>query len=184
MKALSVKQPWAALIASGQKTIETRTWPTKYRGALLICSSAKPENEGGFQCPQCFSFQDKYDIQASVELMGRLAGGETFCKDCGVWVIPTPIQASPSGVMMCVAELVDCRPMTAADEKAACCKVYDGAYSLVLQNVRRVNPVPVKGQLGLFEVSDGLICFPDIHDRGTFGGRLGGTATLDFFGGV
>lgn len=42
MKALSVKQPWANLIASGQKTIETRTWATDYRGPMLIVSSKKP----------------------------------------------------------------------------------------------------------------------------------------------
>ncbi len=40
MKALSIKQPWAHYIASGQKTIETRTWETKYRGPLLICAGA------------------------------------------------------------------------------------------------------------------------------------------------
>lgn len=39
MKALSVKQPWASLIACGFKTIECRTWKTEYRGPLLICSS-------------------------------------------------------------------------------------------------------------------------------------------------
>lgn len=39
MKALSLKQPWAAMIASGEKTIETRTWKTDYRGDLLICAS-------------------------------------------------------------------------------------------------------------------------------------------------
>lgn len=39
MKALSVKQPWASFIAAGIKTIECRSWPTKYRGELLICSS-------------------------------------------------------------------------------------------------------------------------------------------------
>jgi hypothetical protein len=43
VKALSVKQPWANLIASGKKTIETRTWATEYRGDLLIVSSRKPE---------------------------------------------------------------------------------------------------------------------------------------------
>ena len=42
MKALSVKQPWANLIASGRKTIETRTWTTTYRGSLLIVSSKRP----------------------------------------------------------------------------------------------------------------------------------------------
>lgn len=44
MKALSVKQPWAELIASGRKTIETRTWRTKYRGPLLICASKNIDN--------------------------------------------------------------------------------------------------------------------------------------------
>jgi hypothetical protein len=39
MKALSLKQPWANLVAEGFKTIETRKWNTKYRGDLLICSS-------------------------------------------------------------------------------------------------------------------------------------------------
>lgn len=42
MKALSVKQPWANFIASGRKTIETRTWTTRYRGPLLIVSSKEP----------------------------------------------------------------------------------------------------------------------------------------------
>lgn len=43
--AISVKQPWAGLIAGGQKTIETRTWATPYRGRLLICSSLQPDPE-------------------------------------------------------------------------------------------------------------------------------------------
>lgn len=42
-KCLSVKQPWANLIASGQKTIETRLWATPYRGEILIISSRKPD---------------------------------------------------------------------------------------------------------------------------------------------
>ena len=45
IKALSVKQPWAGMIASGQKTIETRTWETPYRGNLLIVSSKLPRIE-------------------------------------------------------------------------------------------------------------------------------------------
>ncbi|MGA3208034.1 MAG: ASCH domain-containing protein [Syntrophales bacterium] len=45
MKALSVKQPWANMIASGEKTIETRKWSTNYRGSLLIVSSKSPQIE-------------------------------------------------------------------------------------------------------------------------------------------
>jgi len=36
VKALCVREPWASAIASGRKTIETRTWTTWYRGPLLI----------------------------------------------------------------------------------------------------------------------------------------------------
>jgi len=42
MKAISLHQPWASMIASGKKTIETRRWPTRYRGDLLIVSSKQP----------------------------------------------------------------------------------------------------------------------------------------------
>ena len=34
--ALSLKQPWAALLAHGHKTIEIRRWPTARRGRVLI----------------------------------------------------------------------------------------------------------------------------------------------------
>lgn len=36
MKVLTIRQPWASLIALGEKHIETRSWKTKYRGPLLI----------------------------------------------------------------------------------------------------------------------------------------------------
>ena len=42
INALSVKQPWANLIASGRKTIETRSWETNFRGEILIVSSKSP----------------------------------------------------------------------------------------------------------------------------------------------
>src|SRR3546814_21127441 len=36
VKAISLWQPWASAIALGHKSIETRHWPTKYRGELAI----------------------------------------------------------------------------------------------------------------------------------------------------
>lgn len=39
MKALSLMEPWAALIAAGVKSIETRSWRTAYRGPLYIHAS-------------------------------------------------------------------------------------------------------------------------------------------------
>lgn len=56
MPALSVKQPWASMIASGEKTIETRTWWTPYRGPLAICSSALPKGYGVTRRALCVVF--------------------------------------------------------------------------------------------------------------------------------
>lgn len=103
MKALSVKQPWANLIVSGEKTIETRTWGTDYRGPLLIVSSKSPKIE-------------------------------------------------PAGFALATAELVNCRPMVRGDEPAACCEIYPDAHAWLLHNIQKIEPFPVRGKLGLYEV--------------------------------
>lgn len=36
MKVITIKEPWASLIVNGYKKYEFRTWPTNYRGKLLI----------------------------------------------------------------------------------------------------------------------------------------------------
>ncbi len=41
MKALTIWQPWASLIAAGEKIYETRSWPTKYRGPIAIHAAMK-----------------------------------------------------------------------------------------------------------------------------------------------
>lgn len=112
MKAISIKQPWANLIASGQKTIETRVWTAEYRGPLLIVSAKSPN-------------------------------------------------IAPAGYAIAVADLVDCRPMTKADEAAACCEIYPNAVAWILQGVRRVRVFPVKGQLRIFDVDVSTLYTPD-----------------------
>lgn len=46
MKAISIKNPYATQIMRGTKIIEYRSWDTKHRGDLLICSSADPKVPG------------------------------------------------------------------------------------------------------------------------------------------
>src|SRR5690606_18387977 len=41
MKAITIHQPWATLIAIGAKRFETRSWATKYRGPLAIHAAKK-----------------------------------------------------------------------------------------------------------------------------------------------
>jgi hypothetical protein len=62
-------------------------------------------------------------------------------------------RTSLSGKALCIARVVDCRPMTKADESLACCAIYPGAWAWILEDIRPIRPFPVRGQLGLFDVS-------------------------------
>ncbi len=118
MKAITIKQPWASLIMTGRKTIETRTWSTKYRGMLLLHSSAKPKSQG------------------------------------------------PAGVVLGVIKVVDVRRMVKADEGAACCSMYPGAYAWVIRKVAKLATyIPCRGRLGLWEaeISQDLYVIKPLH---------------------
>jgi hypothetical protein len=48
MKAITLHQPWASLVAVGAKRIETRAWSTSYRGPLAIHAGKAPAS-GNFR---------------------------------------------------------------------------------------------------------------------------------------
>jgi len=124
MKAISVQQPFAYEILSGQKTIEVRSWDTLHRGDLLICSSGKP----------AYSREEMEEVEEEY--------GCTFLY----------------GRALCVVRIADVRLMRKGDEEEALMDEVDPeAYSWVLEDVRLVVPVPVKGKQGLFDVDDSLI---------------------------
>lgn len=45
MKAITIIQPWATLIALGEKKFETRSWRTHYRGPIAIHAGKKVDEE-------------------------------------------------------------------------------------------------------------------------------------------
>ena len=45
MKVITIKQPWATLIAKRYKEYEFRTWKTKYRGEILIHAGKGTDKE-------------------------------------------------------------------------------------------------------------------------------------------
>lgn len=51
MKAITVWQPWAQLLAEGKKKVETRSWRTNYRGGILIHAAKKDPLWGISQIP-------------------------------------------------------------------------------------------------------------------------------------
>jgi hypothetical protein len=64
MKALSIRQPWAWLIVNGYKTIENRTWPTKFRGRVLIHASKGMTHDEYDDVEDYLMFSESTAIQA------------------------------------------------------------------------------------------------------------------------
>ena len=67
--ALSVKQPWAALLAAGVKTVEVRTWPTTRHGRLLIHAGKVPDDR-----PEAWAWVTTPELRAAAEWRGGVVG--------------------------------------------------------------------------------------------------------------
>ena len=128
-KALSVKQPWAEKIARLEKKIELRSQNTHYRGEIVICASAKRDRQSEY------------------------------------------LPDIPHGCTVCLAEIYDCIPFSQLNEeqlKSVTVEMrdietsvgsgiykYNPNYAWFLRNVRRVVEIPMKGQLGIFNLDLG-----------------------------
>jgi hypothetical protein len=71
--ALSLKQPWAALLAAGKKTIEVRRWPTARRGRVLIHAARVPDER-----PEAWQHVPPELAGAARLLGGILGAGDLF----------------------------------------------------------------------------------------------------------
>ena len=128
MKALSLWQPWASLVAFGEKKVETRCWTTKYRGPIAIASTRTIPRWLG----ESRKSQDFHD--ALVTTMYE-RGIETLVR----------------GSVLCVAELVDIQETSVVrDDLSQREQLFgnyeDGRYAWFLENIRRLKvPISVKG---------------------------------------
>ena len=84
MKAISIKQPWASLIAHGIKDIENRTWkcPQKYIGKRVLIH-ASMVGEKDYFIPKSFFTNPKVcSILESNELPHGAIIGSVVIADC------------------------------------------------------------------------------------------------------
>lgn len=165
MKAITVLEPWASLIACGAKKIETRSWETKYRGNIAIhaAKSSKVVDR-----PQLFGA-----IPAYLKLVTPKSS--TYLRD-----------DLDLGCVIAIADLVDCRQIIGTkaetinienigDVTLEHSKIilegnpyemeidgvseYDlgnytpGRYAWILDNVQRVEPIPAKGQQRIWNLN-------------------------------
>jgi hypothetical protein len=133
VKALSLTQPWATLVAIGAKRIETRSWATSYRGPLAIHAAQ------GFP-------KEARELCEMEPFKSALAEAGIHC-----W------RDLPRGAVVAIAELLDCRDTDYWIRHGISTQEHDfgdygaGRYGWLLNLRERVEPaVPTKGALGLW----------------------------------
>ena len=152
MKALSLWQPWASLIATGAKKYETRSWETSYRGPLLICAAKR----------RVWAELNHYLCR--LDFVGGLAPLKELPLDLKgeTWVHLAP-EDLPSGKAVTLVDLVDClktENLTLGEyfPEQTFGDFTPGRFAWKLENVRRFkDPFPVKGGQRLFEVPDEIL---------------------------
>lgn len=143
MKALTLTQPWASLVALNEKGMETRSWGTKYRGPLAIHSAKR------------------YPTEAR-----RLACGYPFMELLASH--DRNPDALPRGVVLATCQLINCiripklgapgeveqfvRGFGGYPFEASLGDYSAGRWAWILADIRPLAElVPAKGALGLWE---------------------------------
>jgi activating signal cointegrator 1 len=142
IRTLTVKQPWASLITAGVKTIETRSWSTKYRGPLAIHAGLAQF------APTSVSVLVASMPDDAVELLrAQLTVDKTD---------PTNWWDYHVGAVVAVVDLVDVLPVKEVDSETFTAQSpyghwSDEMFAWVLESVEPVAPpVKVKGRQGLW----------------------------------
>jgi hypothetical protein len=151
MKALSLWQPWAYLLASGKKKIETRHWSTSYRGPLAI-HAAKKWND------------DLQDICHTKTFVNAI-------KPEGVEFYEFYLRSVLAfGCIIGTVDLTDCIEVTASNIPQSPERDFGnyeiGRYMWICENAQLLEkPVPYKGMQTLFEVPDMLVTGPIVSEQ-------------------
>ncbi len=66
MKAISIRQPWVALILNGSKDVENRSWPTNIRGRVYVHAGKQVDRQALSTINRSFSFRMPEDLGAIV----------------------------------------------------------------------------------------------------------------------
>jgi len=162
MKCLSLWQPWATLLVGGAKRVETRGWPIRHRGPLLIHAAKKWDSDLRMMC-------HTEPFASALEAIGLGEG-----PDCGL----------PFGAVVGRVDVVECfgtRDVSVGRVAGSLPHVMDGEsprvrvlcvgpterafgdygparFAFLCRNpVRFATPIPCRGMQGIFDVPDELI---------------------------
>lgn len=124
MKVITIKQPFATLIAEGYKAYEFRTWKTKYRGDILI-HAGKGIDKAAMKKFECLNLEyptgailAKAKITDCVEVNGQLR---------------SDLEKEDALVYSGIIEDTDWK-----------------GFGFKLENIKKIEPIFVNGKLGFW----------------------------------
>ena len=169
MKALSLTQPWASLVAIGAKRIETRSWYTPYRGSIFIHASKGFPAWAQEACDE----DPFYDLLTRAGLLWPV-GDETL-----TYKAAERYAALPLGAIVAAARIMDVEatgdvarrvgtgwsfelsPLDRWEltkQEAAFGDYSPGRFAWLLGDIRPLaSPIPCKGALGLWNVPNEIL---------------------------
>ena len=146
MKALTLTQPWATLIAIGAKRIETRSWGTDFRGPLAIHAAKGLGPVGGMR-----GLTEQCDVPVFARALRQMGHHEH----------ENPL---PRGAIIAVATLANVRRIdmklraevqsqTVTPNEIEFGDYTSGRYAWILENVEALpEPIPCNGALSLWDI--------------------------------
>ena len=143
MKALTLTQPWATLVAIGAKQWETRSWSTPYRGPLAIHAA-----KGWTAADRNLVRADQF-FGLALALAG-ITAGEELPRGCVVAVVDlVSVQFTGDARSWPQAWLA-----SLADDERHFGNYGPNRYGWKLANIRRLRePIPARGALGLWDLA-------------------------------
>ena len=125
MKVITIKEPYATLIAEGYKEYEFRVWKTNYRGEILIHASKNIDKENAERFKYLNLTYSPGKIIAKANLTDCVLVDESFSKK------------------MLEKDKIVYKNLSRKREKKL--------YGFKLENVEKVKPIEVSGKLSLWE---------------------------------
>lgn len=146
MKALTLTQPWATLVAIGAKKIETRSWGVTYLGPIAIHAGKEfPLEARRFALrPPCLDVMHAWwggvindwpldALRGKVIATGMLVDVVRIEED----LLEGPFDLTKLGEI--------------GEHEAAFGDYTPGRFAWVLRDVVKIDPVPARGRLGLWD---------------------------------
>ena len=162
MKALTLTQPFATLVAIGAKKIETRSWATSYRGPLAIHAAAG-YGKGGMRAHKVLCGTEPF---CSVLNAACKAHYDALDKSRGVLRAMVESPFMPTGAIVATCTLAHCIQIdegwlayrdpgvdwwVVTDQERAFGDYTVGRFAWLLADVKALEtPIPARGALSLW----------------------------------